>query len=77
MSATKTDILGVKDISEAVKIMAKNGIHYKKNVGSGCIGCQGCTAMMEAGDILSNNKINNHHQRWWYELSPIRDFFVT
>ena len=41
----------------SVSIMKENGILFAKGVGSGCIGCQGCTAMMEAGEIIEDSKI--------------------
>jgi biotin synthase-related radical SAM superfamily protein len=37
----------------AAKIMANYGILFKKGIDSGCIGCQGCTAMTEAFELIS------------------------
>ncbi len=42
---------------EAVKIMAKNDILFEKGKGSGCTGCQGCTAMMEAAEVIKDTLI--------------------
>ena len=40
----------------AARIMADNGIFFKKGIGSGCSGCQGCSAMMEAFEFIEEDK---------------------
>ncbi|MFC2091367.1 hypothetical protein ACFLTD_01170 [Elusimicrobiota bacterium] len=38
----------------AADILTKNGICFKQNDEAGCLGCQGCTAMVEACDYVEN-----------------------
>lgn len=38
---------------KAAEILKKHNIGFNRLKGSGCIGCQGCTAMMEAADLVN------------------------
>ena len=52
-SYLKKDINQIVDLHlKSISIMKENGITFAKGTGSGCIGCQGCTAMMEAGEVV-------------------------